>query len=160
MGKDLTSRIVEVMTTSPYPPSFQGSGWTYAFALFSLLTISMIGAGTVSLATRNLLKQKPWSLDWWLHLAFTLAGLGASCRCAADAAYKMAWGETSTQVLEILLLIKNYIDSFIAIPVIAWMAIYALKVSTIDTNKHRTLRFVGALGIVAIISAIFAFSKV
>lgn len=155
-----TSAIIEQMVTSPYPPSFQGSGWAFAFALFSLLTISMIGAGTVSLAIRNMVRHRVMSLDWWMHLAFTLAGVGASVRCAADAAYKMAWGETSVQTLELLLSIKNAIDGSIAVPVIAWMTIYTLKLSTLDKNKHRVLRFCTSAGILAAISAIVAFHKV
>lgn len=148
------------MASSPYPPSFQGSGWAYAFALFSLMLISMIGGSTVLVALRNLVRQKLLSLDWWLHLAFTLAGIGASCRCAADAAYKMAWGETSVQTLETLLTVKNGIDSVIAVPVIAWMAIYTLKISTLNKNKHRVTLFCLSVGILAAISAIFALSKV
>lgn len=155
-----TSAIIEHMASSPYPPSFQGSGWAFAAALFSLLCISMIGAGTVSLAIRNMVRHPFKTLDWWMHLAFVLAGIGASVRCAADAAYKMAWGETSVQTLELLLSIKNAIDGSIAVPVIAWMTIYTLKISTLDKNKHRVLRFCTSAGILAAISAIVAFHKV
>lgn len=152
--------LIDHISQSPYPPSFQGSGWAFAAALFSLLCISMIGAGTVSLALRNMVRHRLKTLDWWMHLAFTLAGIGASVRCAADAAYKMAWGETSVQTLELLMSIKNGIDSVIAIPVIAWMTIYSLKISTLDKNKHRVLRFCTSAGILAVISAIVAFHKV
>lgn len=155
-----TRAIFTQMVNSPYPPSFQGSGWAYAFAVFSLLIISMIGAGTVSLAFRNLIRHRLWTLDWWQHVAFMLAGIGATCRCAADVAYKMAWGDTSVQTLEMLMAIKNAIDSVIAIPVIAWMAIYTLKISTIDKSRHRIARFTSIVGIVAVISAICAFTKV
>lgn len=155
-----TRDIMAQMANSPYPPSFQGSGWAYAFAVFSLLIISIVGAGTVSLAFRNLIRRKLWTLDWWQHVAFMLAGIGATCRCAADAAYKMAWGQTSVHTLEMLMAIKNAIDSVIAIPVIAWMAIYALKISTIDNSRHRVLRFGGVVGLVAAVSAICAFTKV
>lgn len=155
-----TRALIEQISNSPYPPSFQGSGWAFAFTLFSMLMISMIGAGTVSLALRNMRLHWFWTLDWWMHLAFTLAGIGASVRCAADAAYKMAWGETSVQTLELLLSIKNGVDSVIAIPVIAWMTIYSLKISTLDRNKHRVLRFCTSAGILAMISAIVAFDKV
>lgn len=155
-----TSSIIEQMASSPYPPSFQGSNWAYAFALFSLLMISMIGTGTVVTAIRNTRTKKLLSLDWWMHVAFTLAGIGASLRCAADAAYKAAWGETSVHTLETLLAVKNGVDSVIAIPVIAWMAIYTLKISTLDKNKHRALRFCTSAGILAAISAIIAFHKV
>lgn len=155
-----TRAIFTHMAQSPYPPSFQGSGWAYAFAVFSLLIISIIGASTVSLALRNLIRRKLWTLDWWQHVAFMLAGIGATCRCAADVAYKMAWGNTSVQTLEMLMAIKNAIDSVIAIPVIAWMAIYTLKISTIDKSRHRIARFTSIVGIVAVISAICAFTKV
>lgn len=155
-----TSAIIEQMVTSPYPPSFQGSGWAYAFALFSLMMISMIGGGTVLLALKNLVRQRFFSIDWWLHLAFTLAGIGASVRCAADAAYMMAWGETNTQTLELLLSIRNGVNAFIAIPVIAWMAIYTIKISPLTKSKHPVLRFFTSTGIVAAICAISAFHKV
>lgn len=155
-----TSAIIEHISQSPYPPSFQGSGWAYAAALFSLMLITMIGGSTVLLAIRNTVRNKLWSIDWWLHLAFTLAGIGASVRCAADAAYMMAWGETSVQTLELLLNIKNGVNSVIALPVIAWMTIYTLKISTLNRNKHRVLRFCSSAGILAVVSAIIAFHKV
>jgi phosphate starvation-inducible membrane PsiE len=44
--------------------------------------------------------------------------------------------------------------------VIAWMTIYTLKISTLNKNKHRVLRFCFSAGILAAVSAIIAFHKV
>lgn len=155
-----TSAIIEHMANSPYPPSFQGSGWLYAFAVFSMLLISVVGMVTIVVAGKNSSDQKAWSTGRWTHLAFMLAATGATIRCATEAAYKMAWGETSTRILELLLTIKNIRDAMVFIPVLSWMGIYFFRVSGITHTRQSGIRAVLVVAILASISAILAFHKV
>lgn len=152
--------IIYKMAESPFPPSFQGSGVAYAFSLFALLLISMIGAGTVSLAARNLMVRDIGKLDRIMHLAFLLASIGATSRCAADAIYMMAWGEVSAQTLEALMFGKRVVDSLVMFPVVTWMALYGLKISTLDAGRHRVARYCIMISLVAVLAATFALSKV
>ena len=152
--------IIYKMAESPFPPSFQGSGVAYAISLFALLLISMIGAGTVSLAARNLMVFGISKYDRIIHIAFLLAAVGATPRCAADAIYMMAWGEVSAPTLEDLMFGKRIIDSLVMYPVVTWMTLYGLKISKLDKGRHRVARYGIMVSLVALLAAIFAFSKV
>ena len=55
---------------------------------------------------------------------------------------------------------KNIVDALICIPVMGWMLLYHLRVSTIDRNRNKALRLTLSIGLVAIVAAIFAYSKV
>lgn len=153
------SSIIYKMAESPYPPSFNGSGWGYGFALFSLMLIALVGFYTVSVAARNIAANRGTSTSWE-HVLALMAAVGASGRCVADTVYKMAWGEVNAETLTVLLTVKNVIDALICIPVIGWMLLYHLRVSTVDRNRYKAVRLSISIGLVAIVAAIFAFSKV
>jgi hypothetical protein len=150
--------MIYKMAESPYPPSFQGSGWAYGLALFSLMLISLMGAYTVSVAVRNLICSKEERN--YRHFIAAMAAFGASARCAAEVAYKMAWGEVSASTLSMLLTIKNTVDTLVVFPVVGWMFFYIVFISTLDTDKWKTARLSIAIAIIGVISAIFGFTKV
>lgn len=151
--------IIYKMAESPYPPSFNGSGWGYGFALFSLMLIALVGFYTVSVAARNIVANKG-KTESWEHVMALLAATGASGRCIMEVVYKMAWGEVNADTLTTLLTIKNIMDAVIVIPVMSWFLIYNLRVSTVDRNRNKAVRLSISIGLVAIVAAIFAFSKV
>lgn len=153
------SNIIYQMSESPFPPSFQGSGWTYGLALFSLMLIALVGFYTVTVAARNIWSNRYTEVRW-SHILALLAGIGASGRCVMDALYKMSWGEVSASTLSILMTAKNIVDALIVFPVVGWMALYILRVSTLDHDRGKTTRLGISIVLVAIVAAIFAFSKV
>jgi len=152
------SNIIYQMSESPFPPSFQGSGWTYGLALFSLMLIALVGFYTVTVAARNIFADR--KTQSWEHVLAFLAAVGASGRCVMDALYKMAWGEVSAGTLSVLLTSKNIIDGLIVIPVMGWFYIYHTRISKLDKNRGKTTRLGISIVLVAIVAAIFAFSKV
>lgn len=154
----MTTNIIYKMAESPFPPSFQGSGLSYGLALFSLMMIAIVGFYVVSVASRNIWANR--KAETWEHILALMAAVGASGRCIMDALYKMAWGEVNAGTLSYLLTAKNIVDAIIVIPVIGWMAIYILRVSDLDHGRGKTFRLAISAVLVAIVAAIFAYSKV
>lgn len=89
-----------------------------------------------------------------------LAAMGASGRCVMEVTYKMAWGEVSAETLSVLLMTKNVLDALVVFPVMTWFWIYNTRVSTLDRNRNKAARLSISIGLVAIVAAIFAYSKV
>lgn len=118
---------------SPFPPSFEGSPWAYAFGLFgdvlaAALALTILLSylfenrrqDTIHRLLDNHAPRTPSIPRWsplWLYL------VGQKCfltfvvmRTLPDALWMLAWGEVSRRTIEIMLRVDLYADGLAIIP--------------------------------------------
>lgn len=125
---------------SPYPPSFDGNPWTYGFALFSL---TLVCALSVAKLLHFLFEHRARLAAWvasgkpgrpryslssprLLH-QFIITGFLLTILLEAfpDVLILFAWGEASTDTIDILFLLDRVCDGMTSIPLLAAAAAWA-----------------------------------
>ncbi|WP_260927331.1 hypothetical protein [Novosphingobium sp. 9] len=140
----LDARITALATAhSPYPPSFDNSGWLYGFALGSLLCIAMFGASTSCWMSRDSWRYR--HIDGWGSPAFQfrlmigIAAATAFVRSLPEVVYMTQFGEVTGATIAQILAVKRWAD-IIAMPMaVAWMAILVVSYDRIIVGL-RTVR--------------------
>ncbi len=165
-----------------FPPSFDGSPWSYGFALFSLTLISAFAlaqllsqlfeyrrAREIERAINNALPPplplpKPNLLSTYRHIVAGLM-LTIVCGAAPDVVFLMAWGEATAGSMDIILLIDRIGDGLTVLPFLwaiwslAWAAqslpqSMAFRAAQIPMVKPRLPLFRDKLKIAAIVLVI------
>lgn len=160
-------RAVLGYATSPFPVSFDGNGFLYAAALFTLIVITslatMVGITHV---------QRLWSdrgtgktLVWAFRTFVTAVCAAAIVRCAPEVVYMVAYADASASTLQTILVIKRALDVFAIVPVLLWMSIvwlygpeieFAIKYPAgkmwTDHRLHRLRRFAGVVGLAGLLA--------
>lgn len=126
---------------SPFPPSFEGNPWGYAFGLFgdvlaaSLALAMLLGylfearrARQIDKMLRNPLLTDP--IPAWSPLALYRLGkitilLFIVMRTLPDAAWMLAWGEVSEPVIRVLLAADLWMDGAALAPFFVSIACWA-----------------------------------
>lgn len=123
------------ITTSPFPPSFDGNPWTYGLALFSLTLVSSMSLAqildhifeerrhrAINRLVHNLApqpvprQQQPMTT----HIAFRRIVfcflLMAFAGAGPDSLILFCWGEASDRTMEWLYLLDRLGDGFVMVP--------------------------------------------
>lgn len=126
-------------TPSPFPPSFEGNPWSYAFGLFGDVVAASI-ALTILLSFvlegrrfREISKRlghptnhhlgPPWTPLWLYRAGQQMFLAFVVLRTLPDAIWMLAWGEVSEQTIEAMLRVDLVADGLSILPLfIASMA--------------------------------------
>lgn len=136
------------MATSPFPPSFDGSPWTYGFALFSLTLISAVsltilvgymlearGKRLMNVRTTNYVNQPafPFMHPVQLHRAI-VSGFLLTIFMGAfpDVLIMLAWGEASVPTMNALYVVDRLGDGFLIVPFLASVTLIVSAGQVVD----------------------------
>lgn len=118
---------------SPFPPSFEGNPWSYAFGLFGdvistalalaiLLSFILEGrrARQVSRRVNNWLPMQyhPWTPLWLYRMGQMCFLTFVVMRTLPDALWMLAWGEVEQGTIEVMLRLDLILDGLGIIPLV------------------------------------------
>lgn len=125
MSVSLPRQVVEAVA-SPYPGSFDGSTVRFQLALFSLMTISVVGgmlsAWMASEIWQGRREAYPYEPLFAMRLVFLLASIAAVMSAAPEVAVMITWREDPATAANIMVM-KRWIDSARVIPALGWIGL-------------------------------------
>jgi len=122
---DLPRQAVDAIS-SPYPGSFDGSTVQFQLALFSLMTISVVGSMLFGWMCSEIWQGRkesyPYEPLFAMRMVFLLASLAAVIGSAPEVAVMITWKENPALAASFMV-IKRWIDSFRVVPALGWIGI-------------------------------------
>lgn len=144
--KEKLSQAMIVGVPSPYPASFDGSTLRYTLALFSLMSIAIVGWMVVSWMAREIWHGRrdayPFEPLFAMRGVFALAALTAALRASPEAAMMITWRENPA-VAGIMLGVKRWCDAGAFAPAMLWMGTIYIYYPQICTMLVRVSRSEG-----------------
>lgn len=126
MLADTSNHALNVAMRSRYPISANGDGFIFWGALFALLLVSIMLSETFVHLVKQLWvdRKRKNALLTAFRVVFLLVCITGLIRVVPDVAYRIAWGDASREVLQLLLSIKEGFNIAAGSTIVTWLLMF------------------------------------